>query len=413
MRFLTFLLILASVYADLRVPIACEKTHNNSSNWSYATKAGLMVAGGVLAFATFPGTIVVGGITLPYLGTILGTSVATGSALLSGAGATVSVLSATQLTSGMTSGLPDLSVTIVPHTIAPGVTSPFLPMEIDDPCHRRRVIYITNRAFTLTEVNETDVNGDYERRSHHIRWGEALVNIPTTHKPGSKDVSLLSITDPVVMDMNDIEKLGLSNKNVLIYTHGWRNTFRLAIETAGQIAYDIDFAGTIIVFAWPSGTTLLRYSSASDQVAANQLAHTSVLSALLDSSGGNIHLLGHSLGTRLVWRSLLAIERDQQSMGFWRRCWLNKFQHVILAAADMDLREFNEDRLSSENPACAKIHLWTNPSDYALLASQYISHGQQRLGTHKTEGYVHQSLSHSYFSNNPGALDALKQVLES
>ncbi len=44
--------------------------------------------------------------------------------------------------------------------------------------------------------------------------------------------------------------------DILLFVHGYSNTFEDAVLRAGQLQYDVDFPGSAIAFCWPADGSL-------------------------------------------------------------------------------------------------------------------------------------------------------------
>jgi esterase/lipase superfamily enzyme len=109
---------------------------------------------------------------------------------------------------------------------------------------------------------------------------------------------------------------GLGSDDILIYVHGYANSFKDCILRAAQLQHDLEFFGKVIAFSWPSaGATLLTVTDPFDgrerrvevaykhdeaAAAGSHPFFAEVLSQLLKEKqpSQRIHVLAHSMGNR-------------------------------------------------------------------------------------------------------------------
>ena len=160
--------------------------------------------------------------------------------------------------------------------------------------------------------------------------------------------------------------------DVLLYVHGYRNSFEDALLRATQLQLDLDFPGQMVAFSWPSlGLDVVPDDEHSDQprmayfddVQAADASIEALVETLQTLAAANserrIHVVAHSLGNRL----LLAALRRLADEGTGRL-----LDQVVLAAPDVTV-----DELLAAVPALAKLShqptLYSSTKDVALLIS--------------------------------------------
>ncbi|HEX2727207.1 MAG TPA: alpha/beta fold hydrolase [Beijerinckiaceae bacterium] len=170
-------------------------------------------------------------------------------------------------------------------------------------------------------------------------------------------------------------------RDVLIYVHGYRESFESAALSSAQLSSGIGFRGASALFTWPSGGATFDYVSDRDSVMWSRDAFEDLLKALSDSpSGGRVHIVAHSMGTLLTLETLrmLRASGGESSMA--------RIGAVVLAAPDVDLDLFTRgvERLG---PDAKKITVISSTNDRALAISARLS-GNVRAGAADREQLV-------------------------
>jgi esterase/lipase superfamily enzyme len=165
-----------------------------------------------------------------------------------------------------------------------------------------------------------------------------------------------------------------TRKEVFVFIHGYNTTFEWAALRTAQLAVDMNLDGAPVLYSWPSRASLLAYTADTRTVADAALLDdvAGFLTELAQRSGAErIHLVAHSMGTRVLLRSLDRIataSRGQTPM----------FDEVILAAADVGIEEF-ETTLPRVLPTAERFTLYASRRDRALQFSALVNR-MQRIG---------------------------------
>ena len=163
-----------------------------------------------------------------------------------------------------------------------------------------------------------------------------------------------------------------------VYVHGFATSFNEGAKEACQIAYDLQLPGTPLLYSWPShgGISLGDYNV--DQTAVNRpeaIGHlTSFIERVLEnSSRGQVHLVGFSMGTYLLVRSLMELVDQKRD--------LSKIGAVILISADIDAHDFKTLYYPKLKKVLGgKLVLYVSGRDKALSLSSAVHQGKPRLG---------------------------------
>jgi tetratricopeptide (TPR) repeat protein len=91
------------------------------------------------------------------------------------------------------------------------------------------------------------------------------------------------------------------SKDVFIFVHGFNSTFEDAARRCAQLAYDLDFDGTPMMFSWASAGSATAYIKDEATVTASGRKMAQMLDDVVAQSGAErIHLIAHSMGNRAL-----------------------------------------------------------------------------------------------------------------
>jgi esterase/lipase superfamily enzyme len=301
-----------------------------------------------------------------------------------------------------------------------------------------RVFYGTNRVPT----GESKPALLYGRASGPLQYGYLDVTIPQTHKlaeletPKQWSEYTLRVTNTdmrsqfVLLDSvkplsreDFVQRLqeeihGSPSKDLFVFVHGYNNSFEDTARRTAQLAYDLDFDGTPLMYSWPSQGTLTGYFADEDMVDASGRHLAEFLDIVAAQSGAErIHMIAHSMGNRVLLAALKQYLPAHPSDGRAR-----PFGQVVFTAPDVDrsafMTEFDFLRGSAD-----RLTLYASDSDIALRMSRYYHHEPRAgsagpliiklrgLDTIDVSGLPADILGHSYFAANGGAVYDLLHLL--
>jgi esterase/lipase superfamily enzyme len=301
-----------------------------------------------------------------------------------------------------------------------------------------RVFYGTNRAPT----GETKPALRYGKASGPLQYGYLDVTIPQTHKLAELETPkqwseytlsvnktdlrrqfvLLDEVMPLAKDdflrVLRQEIQGSPSKDVFIFVHGYNNSFEDTARRTAQLAYDLDFDGTPIMYSWPSQASLTAYAADEGMIEVSGQRMSEFLGAVaLQSGAERIHVIAHSMGNRVL---LAALKNYLPARAADRRP--RPFGQIVFTAPDVD-RDVFVTAFQSLRAAAERLTLYASDSDIALRLSRYY-HGGQRAGsagaliirlqgldTIDMSGLPADVLGHSYFAANGGAVYDLLHLL--
>jgi esterase/lipase superfamily enzyme len=198
--------------------------------------------------------------------------------------------------------------------------------------------------------------------------------------PGDGRFSLASIglgdwqldtVEPVPGQAGDL--VAQASGDVLIYVHGFKQTFEQAALDAARLSDGIRFRGQTMVFSWPSKTGLFDYISDRDSAMWSRDAFERVLDSILARPGGRIHIVAHSMGTMLTLESLRQLHARHGDNA------ADRIGAVVFAAPDIDMDVFSSS-VARIGSLSRKITVITATNDRALALSGRIAGGLTRVG---------------------------------
>jgi esterase/lipase superfamily enzyme len=251
------------------------------------------------------------------------------------------------------------------------------------------VYYATNR---IPAAGSSEPFGTEPAPDGNMRFGLCHVTIPRDHKMGelegpsiwklelqpnaSKHVTLSG--PPLAASEQEFyatlrQKIGGSaQKQALVFLHGFNTTFSGAALRTAQVAYDLGFDGPAIFYSWPSHGDLspLGYNADGRNADLTVAQFKQFLEQLSARTGARtVHLIGHSMGGRILVRALGEMAAGGAAP---------RFKRVILMAPDIDAALFRQLAAQMETRA-DEITLYASSRDLALKASNFYA-GYPRAG---------------------------------
>ena len=168
---------------------------------------------------------------------------------------------------------------------------------------------------------------------------------------------------------------------VLVYVHGYRETFESTAKDTAQIGRMTGFDGPVIAYSWPSQGDTWGYAVDETNMYHDVRNFLGFLRALADRPWvKEIVVVSHSLGARLVIPAIAAADRTSR-----RAERTGNIANIILASPDIDRetfeRDIGEDVLAPDRVALGRrITLYVSLKDKALALSRAV-HGYPRLGS--------------------------------
>ena len=180
--------------------------------------------------------------------------------------------------------------------------------------------------------------------------------------------------EPVSGEVSDLLAQAGGGPDVLIYVHGFKQTFETATVDAAYLSDSIKFRGRTMVFSWPSKAGLFDYAYDRESAMWSRDDLERVLHSIVATpSAGRIHIVAHSMGTMLATESLRQLHaRNNDTVA-------DRMGAVVFAAPDIDMDVFSS-AINRMGPLARKITVITASNDRALALSGRIAGGMTRVG---------------------------------
>ncbi|MEX0348316.1 MAG: alpha/beta hydrolase [Paracoccaceae bacterium] len=209
------------------------------------------------------------------------------------------------------------------------------------------------------------------RRSAELSLLELTVSIPPAHQPGELNFSYAN-PDPENQfalagqrefasqkDFNarltqQMRSLDASNREVVIFVHGYNTTQVETAFRAAQMAHDVELPGQIMMYSWPSRGRAYGYAYDLDSMLFARDGLESFVNQVKAAGAKRIILVAHSMGSALTMEMLRQAELKNPG-------WANRtFEGVILISPDLDIDLFREQIDEIKNV----------PQPFAILVSE-------------------------------------------
>jgi esterase/lipase superfamily enzyme len=127
-----------------------------------------------------------------------------------------------------------------------------------------------------------------------------------------------------------------SPRDVLVYVHGYNQTFTTAVLDAARLSDGLNFHGATVLFSWPSRNKLLDYITDRESALWSRDALETTLDSLIANPAiEHVHIVAHSMG------SMLTIEGLRQVYARHGDSMANKVGAIVFASPDLDIDSFS------------------------------------------------------------------------
>jgi esterase/lipase superfamily enzyme len=214
-------------------------------------------------------------------------------------------------------------------------------------------------------------------RASKLSIGHAKLTPPDESRFSLSSVGLqdwrLDAIEPVPQ-IGDLPGPSIGARDVLIYVHGFNQTFETAVLDAARLSDGIRFRGDTMAFSWPSKAKLLDYGYDRDSAMWSRDALEKVLDGLMASpTAGRLHIVAHSIGTMLTMEALRQLYAHQGDMV------ADRLGAVVFASPDIDMDVFVSS-VEHIGPIARRITVLTATNDRALAVSRWMAGGMTRVG---------------------------------
>ncbi|MDR3639690.1 MAG: alpha/beta hydrolase [Humidesulfovibrio sp.] len=245
--------------------------------------------------------------------------------------------------------------------------------------------YATNRNALSVGPNGARYGGS---RSREMSFGQLLVSA-TGGQPDGSDLYRVNISLDRVTRMtharafSDIERAAARTpgREVLLFIHGFDNSFEDAAVTASRIGVGIGFTGATLLYSWPSEGSPTSYLADRNNAYWAVSGLKELLTELVDDPWiGRVSVVVHSMGNEAFIRAYGELAgKCASTRGGCAN--LRKVRAIVLAAPDMDREIFLEQYAAKLTSLDARVVLYASRADMALAASAQMQGGDYvRLG---------------------------------
>lgn len=274
-----------------------------------------------------------------------------------------------------------------------------------------------------------------EARSEQLGYYRLDIAIPPGRRPGSIPIAThdpdpareFAVADwdvyagarPFRAELRRaLSRLAPEDRELVIYVHGFNNTFAEGVLRIAQLSHDLQLPGVAVHYSWPSAGNPLGYAYDHDSALFARDGLEDLL-RIADASGARrVVLVAHSIGSLITMETLrqMAIARP----GSPRRT----VNAVILVSPDIDVDVFRaQARRIGALPD--PFFIFTSRRDRALRLSARLTGQSERLGNLEDPSRLGEfdvtlidvtafgsGISHFVPGDSPALIGLLSQVAE-
>ncbi|HEY4943194.1 MAG TPA: alpha/beta hydrolase [Rhizomicrobium sp.] len=236
----------------------------------------------------------------------------------------------------------------------------------------------------------TDREADDSALGYGLHWdsashcGVAEISIPTAFMPGATP-RWAKAEKPRTLDCDgkqdmeafagaiaDAAKAAHCN-SVLLFVHGYNQTFQTALMRSGQLATDTQWSCVNAAFSWSSEGKYDRYAADIERSGYAVPVLIDVLRALA-ASGLKVDVIADSMGARLTLTALAALCTHRTAQ---------MADELLLVAPDVSAEHDNDDfghLLGHSAPCVRRATVYASENDLILITSESVHGGIPRAG---------------------------------
>ncbi len=197
--------------------------------------------------------------------------------------------------------------------------------------------------------------------------------------------------DPIILEVESVDgqddfynllrSVVLHQKNpknvpaILLFVHGYANSFSDSVRRAAKLADDLKFVGVPVIYSWGSENDVLAYKRDEKTIDKICLKFVDTLRRITTLNPEiSVHIVAHSMGGKLVFNAMTACPKhnDQHFDG---SVW-----HLAFAAPDIDQEDFS-DRDEQITSRATRVTVYASMRDLPLKSeSVFLRSGRPRVG---------------------------------
>jgi esterase/lipase superfamily enzyme len=206
-------------------------------------------------------------------------------------------------------------------------------------------------------------------------------------------------------------------RTVILYVHGYNNSFVQAARRTAQFSFDLPVRGVPVLYSWPSRTRVAGY--AWDETYAERA--TPFIRELIEGLIRNVtpdrlHIIVHSMGSRATMAALFELRHEFSDLS-------RRVTSLTFLAPDLDTILFQRTYAGHLAEMAGRVSLYANRHDRPLAISRKFN-GGPALGWHDqhpvvlpglltidTSGVGHSFLRHADFEQEPSIMREIQADL--
>ncbi|MBL0406136.1 alpha/beta hydrolase [Microvirga aerilata] len=256
-------------------------------------------------------------------------------------------------------------------------------------------------------------------RSADLIFAEARLTPPSSSLMGRGSWSIAKVDAVDKSNAAQAFAQAAFGHNLLLYIHGYKESFETAATSTIDLSEGIKFAGVTGLFTWPSAASTFSYVADRESAMWSRDALEDLLAAIAKTpSGGRIHIVAHSMGTLLTLETLRMLRASGGENA------MERIGAVVMAAPDIDIDLFARG-LEKLGPDAKKITVISSTNDRALAVSSRLAGGIVRAGAADRDRlealgvrvadaseFGGGIINHDLFLSNPEVQQVVKRAIE-
>lgn len=246
------------------------------------------------------------------------------------------------------------------------------------PSEEPGVLYGPDRSLALL-LASVDVTIPPNHVEGQLERPQQLPPDPRKDFTVTNPVTYATDADVIAEIRRELAKRAREDRKLLLFVHGFNNTYSDATLRLAQFVEDTGFEGVPILFTWASAATASRYVYDLNSTLVAREKIKEIADIMVRSKPESADVFAHSMGTFLTMEGLLDL---QQAGTLGKR---GEIGHIMLAAPDIDLDVFRTQLRQLSPTIRKKMYVLVSKDDKALRLSSRIAGGVPRVGVADTD----------------------------